>query len=408
MRRILALLLIFSLILSSCSLKTNDDKKASTENSTSSEATSLSSVDLVDVNNSDISFTDISDPALLTYIEDTVYSDLVDKLSNENYFVENVSAQYVSKEYLEEIEYNSKENIYFGFTLSEIEKQFEGKKFVFTLGDDGKTTVKELEEYDDTYDKVIKNVITGSGVILLCVTVSLLTGVAGAPAVSMIFAASAKTGSVVALSTGVFSGCAAGVITGFETNDFGKAVKSAALAGSDGFKWGAISGAIIGGATTATALKGATLNGLKMSQAAAIQKESKYPLDVIKQFSTIDQYEIFKKAGLTSKMINGKTALVRKIDLKYVDELGRTNLVRIRQNLSPLDPATGKAYQLHHINQKMDSTLAILTESEHIQAGNKGILHNLEKASEIDRNLFVNQKNDFWNAMADYLTTGGI
>ena len=38
----------------------------------------------------------------------------------------------------------------------------------------------------------------GSGVILVCVTVSVVTGGAGAPAVSMIFAASAKSGAIFA------------------------------------------------------------------------------------------------------------------------------------------------------------------------------------------------------------------
>jgi hypothetical protein len=408
MKKVLALLLISSLLLYGCASQNDGVKKTYSSNEKPSEITGVSSENQTVGQSTVLSFTDISDPNLLTYVEDTVYSDLVGKLDSESYFVENVSAIYQSKEYLEELAYNSKENIYFGFKLSDIEKQFEGSKFIFTLGDDGQTVIQKFEEYDDTYDQVIKNVTIGTGVILLCVTVSLVSGAVGAPAVCLVFAASAKTGTIVALSSGLFSGCAAGVVTGIETNDFSKAVKSAALAGSDGLKWGAITGTIIGGATTASALKGATLGGLKMNQAAAIQKESKYPLDVIKQFNTIEQYEICKNAGLTSKMINGKTALIRKIDLNYVDEFGRTNLVRMRQNLSPLDPKTGIPYELHHIGQKMDSTLAILTKSEHIQGGNNKIWHIFEQASEIDRPVFAKQKADFWKAMAEHLvTTGG-
>jgi hypothetical protein len=224
----------------------------------------------------------------------------------------------------------------------------------------------------------------------------------------MVFAASAKTGTVVALSSGVFSGCAAGVVTGIKTNDFSKAVKSATIAGSDAFKWGAITGTIIGGATAVTALKGATLGGLKMSQAAAIQKESKYPLDVIKQFKTTKQYEICKVAELKPTMINGKTALTRKIDLKYADELGRTNITRMKQGLSPLDPATAQPYELHHIGQKTDSTLAILTKSEHMQGGNNEIWHEFGKASEIVRDDFAKQRADFWKSLAESLSTGGV
>lgn len=68
-------------------------------------------------------------------------------------------------------QYNSQENIYFGYTLSELANQFQGKKFVFSV-DDGKTVVNEFQEYDDTYDQIIKNVAVGTGVILICVTVS--------------------------------------------------------------------------------------------------------------------------------------------------------------------------------------------------------------------------------------------
>lgn len=80
-------------------------------------------------------FTGLDDTALATYLEDSVYSELVSELNSADYFVENVSALYVSKEYLEEIDYNSQENIYFGFKLSELDEVFQGTRYVFTLGD---------------------------------------------------------------------------------------------------------------------------------------------------------------------------------------------------------------------------------------------------------------------------------
>ena len=227
-------------------------------------------------------------------------------------------ARYISKEYLDELAYNSQENIYFGYKLSELDEAFQGQKYIFTLGDNGQTDVQPFEEYDDTFDKVIRNVAIGTGVILLCVTVSVVTGGLGAPAASMIFAASAKSATVFALSSGVISGVSAGVVEGLQTHDFDKAVKAAALHGSEGFMWGAITGAITGGiseAQTVSALKGAdvTANGLKLQEAAKIQKESKYPLDIIKQFKSMEEYNVYKEAGLTVKMVNGKTALVPKI-----------------------------------------------------------------------------------------------
>ena len=62
---------------------------------------------------------------LLPYLEDSIYSELVTALNSEDYFVENVNAIYISKEYLEEVAYNSQENIYFGYTLSELDSYFQ-------------------------------------------------------------------------------------------------------------------------------------------------------------------------------------------------------------------------------------------------------------------------------------------
>ena len=195
--------------------------------------------------------------ALMTacHVEDNIYSDLVARFDSEDYIVESVNAVYVSEECLEEVAYNSKSNVYFGYTLEELDAQFEGTRYIFSLGENGETVVEEFAEYDDTYDRVIKNVAIGTGVILVCVTVSVVSGGVGAPAaVSMIFASAAKTGTVYALSSGTISAVAAGTITGIQTGDFEEAKKAAALAGSEGFKWGAITGVITGGATKAVEL----------------------------------------------------------------------------------------------------------------------------------------------------------
>ena len=222
-------------------------------------------------------FRGLNDPELLDYLEDSIYGELVANLNSDEYFVENVSAVYISKEYLEEMAYNSKTNIFFGYSLEELDAQFQGTRYVFTLGDNGETVVEPFSPYDDTYDRVIRNVAIGTGVILVCVTVSVVTAGAGAPAISLIFAASAKTGAAMALSGAALGGASSAIITGLQTHDVEQTLKAAALGGSEGFKWGAVSGAIGGGAHEAIALKGATLNGLTMNQAATIQKESGYP-----------------------------------------------------------------------------------------------------------------------------------
>lgn len=352
-------------------------------------------------------FSGLDDTSLLSYMEDKVYTELVAELNNEGYFIENVQAIYISKEYLDELSYNSQENIFFGYKLSELDECFAGTRYVFALDENGQTTVKEFEKYDDTYERVLKNVAIGAGVILLCVTVSAVTGGLGAPAVSMIFAASAKTAATMALSSGVISGVSAGVVTGIKTGDFDEAVKSAALAGSESFKWGAVTGAITGGVGKAVALKGATLNGLTMNEAAAIQKESKYPLDVIKQFSSMEQYEICKSAGLSPQMVNGNIALIRKIDLNLVDDMGRTNLQRMQQGLAAID-SNGASFELHHIGQHADSTLAMLTKAEHMQGGNNKIWHVFGEATEVHGpgNTWDIQRQEFWKHLASFVAKG--
>lgn len=393
MKKIVALLLIVSLL--ACSLTASFAEEAQLPAGSVPEA----------------GFSGMGDPNLLRYTEDTIYENLVATLDSDEYFVENVSAVYISQEYIDELAFNSQANIYFGYTLQELAEQFQGKKYIFTLGDDGSTIVTEFEEYDDTYDRVLKNVAIGTGVILVCVTVSLVSAGLGAPAVSMIFSVAVQSGTKMALSGGIMGGVAAGIVTGVQTGDMDEALKAAALAGSEGFKWGAISGALAGGASEAIALKGATRSGLTMNEAATIQRESKYPLDVIKQFKSMDQYEICKNAGLYPVTVNGKTSLVRAIDLDYVDDFGRTNLQRMKEGLAAIDPDSGLPYELHHIGQKTDSTLAILTKAEHMQGGNNSIWHEFGSASEVhsaaNEALWNRQRQTYWRQLATLLE-GGI
>ena len=326
------------------------------------------------------SFKGMDDPELLNYVECNVYTNLVQSLNSAEYFVENVEAVYISQEYIDELTYNSQSNVFFGYTLEELDQQFQGDRYVFTLGDNGETTVIKMETvYDDSTERIIKNVAIGGGVILLCVTVSVVSAGVGAPAVSMIFAAAAKTGTTFALSSAVIGGAAATITTGYQTHDPEAAFKAGLLAGSEGFKWGAISGAIVGGVSEGTTLYGAAKQtNFTMNQYAKIQQESGYPLDVIKQFHTMEEYQAFRDANLTPKMVGNRSALIKTdIDLYKLDSKGRTNLERMKQGLAPQDP-NGISYELHHIGQKRDGTLAILTQAEH----DNPVIHGFLKITE--------------------------
>lgn len=266
MKRIISLLLAIMIVLTGCSQPVTQSQSPTSaepvdtssaidqtiERDPSSEAT-LEEPMLAEDERPN--FASLSDPALLQYTEDSIYSDLVAQFNSEDYIIENVSAVYISEEYLEEVAYNSKSNVYFGYTLEELDAQFQGTRYIFSLEENGETVVEEFAGYDDTYDRVVKNVAIGTGVILVCVTVSVVSGGVGAPAaVSMIFATAAKTGTAYALSSGTISAVAAATITGIQTGDFDEAVKAGALAGSESFKWGAITGVIAGGASEAVKL----------------------------------------------------------------------------------------------------------------------------------------------------------
>lgn len=98
-------------------------------------------------------------------------------------------------------------------------------------------------------------------------------------------------------------------VNGVQTGDWDGALKEGVVAASEEFKWGAIGGAIGGGVFEAVYLKGATLN------------------------------------GLTPTNVNGKSTLIRDIDLDFKSELdGKTvtNLERMKKGRAAVDPLTGK------------------------------------------------------------------
>ena len=78
--------------------------------------------------------------------------------------------------------------------------------------------------------------------------------------------------------------------------------------------------------------------------------------------------------------------------------MGHTNLERMAEGYSPLDK-NGHKYELHHIGQKNDATLAVLTREEH----DSKFLHGFKEISEIDKKAFKKQRQQFWMTMATML-----
>ena len=107
------------------------------------------------------------------------------------------------------------------------------------------------------------------------------------------------------------------------------------------------------------------------------------------------------------EMINSRTALVRRIDFDYVDKNGMTNFQRMQIGKPALDP-TGKPYELHHLGQKVDSPLAILTHEEHVGKENNKIWHVLTSGFEnpSSQKEWAAIRKEFWKDFAKKRVNG--
>lgn len=347
---------------------------------------------------------DIHEPGALTRLEEQIYTELVLALDSTEYFVENVEVIYISSEYLAELEFNSQPNIYFGYSLSQLNEFFEGKQYVFTLSEEGETVVQELTQPDNTFNEIVKNVATGTAVILVSATVVCIKN--GQPInIANLFTCAVKMGAVPA---GKFIGGMLGtIVSNRDSENLEQLVKENALEGSETFKWGALSAAAKSVAGVLIPLQGSASNGLNTSESAKVQQESTLPLDFIKNFHSMEEYQVYQNAGLVCQKVDGQWAYVRDIDWDFLDEEGRTNAQRVQEGLSPLD-SEGESYELHHIGQRTDSPLAILTSREHEE--NYATLHANTGETKGEQpsqgSDWTQQRRDFWKALlAMYLAT---
>lgn len=147
-----------------------------------------------------------------------------------------------------------------------------------------------------------------------------------------------------------------------------------------------------------------TKEGLTDEEKAKIKEETGWSDEIVDAIGSMEEYEIYKNAGLVEAEIGGKKCLIRNdIDWEQKDAMGRTNKKRAEQGLSPINK-DGKVIELHHIGQHSDSTLAELTPEEHRGKGNDTILHDKTKESEIDRQAFAGERSAHWETRA---TEGG-
>jgi len=265
MKRILASLLLFVFVLTACTSQTEPGSQSNAETTTT---VSESVAKVKTYAYPAFSETSINDAY---YINELAYQLAAALEENESVIVESIKPIYVSQEYINELAYNIRENIYYGYKLSELDAQFGGARYAFTV-EGGKTVAVPFvpNTSDAVIKTIVKNTAIGAGVILLCVTVSIVTGGAGTPvavsAAHVIFTAAATSvasGAAIGIATGgVFKGATSlfGYVSNGEEVNWAEVGKAAAVGASDGFKWGAVVGAVTGGISGAVNLHTAGQN----------------------------------------------------------------------------------------------------------------------------------------------------
>ena len=116
--------------------------------------------------------------------------------------------------------------------------------------------------------------------------------------------------------------------------------------------------------------------GLTTKEKEIIKQETGWSDEIIDCIKSMEEYEIYKNAGLHEGEINGRKCLLKNIDLDYMDKrTGMTNRELMEKGLSPIDSKTGERIELHHLGQGFDSPFVELcADSEHGD-GNHKILH---------------------------------
>jgi len=98
--------------------------------------------------------------------------------------------------------------------------------------------------------------------------------------------------------------------------------------------------------------------------------------------------------------VNGKKVYQRNdlFRIHEVDAFGRSNLKRMKKGLAPIG-LDGKPIELHHLRQKNNGPILELTSNLHNKHSAK--LHRYTNKSEIDRNAFMQWKNQYWKKRAE-------
>lgn len=157
-------------------------------------------------------------------------------------------------------------------------------------------------------------------------------------------------------------------------------------------------------------------DGLSPEQKEKIKEETEWSDKIVDHIKSEEEASVYIEANLKENNGNlersdidwNATIPQNRIDRMrslYGDEVadkwaGKTNLDLIKEGKAPYGP-DGERINLHHIGQKSDSPLAELTNTEHKK--NDGILHDKAKTSEIGREVFRYERQQYWMARYEAL-----
>ena len=108
--------------------------------------------------------------------------------------------------------------------------------------------------------------------------------------------------------------------------------------------------------------------------------------NLIKYIRTVEEAEIYVKAGLYQYNVDQYVVLMPDLDINSCDEYNISNYNLLKGGKNPVTK-DGLALYVHHIGQRNNSPWALLTKEQHYD-GNTKILHPDYTNSDIDRNKF--------------------
>lgn len=151
---------------------------------------------------------------------------------------------------------------------------------------------------------------------------------------------------------------------------------------------------------------------MDISEKEKIKNRTGWSDQIINSIRSLEEAEVYIRAGLKEKRVNGRPALVNphiigeafycraqwlKKKLADYDAWYTYNNADLMGEGYPPRDENGDPYELHHIGQRMDSPFAELDWNSHMGEGNNAILHP-QHESEIDRQLFEKEKEEYWRA----------